>query len=207
MSEMLLLEEQQINLRTTFVLKGMLSRGFTSVRDTGGASKFIADALAEGLLEGPRLFQCGKAISQTGGHGDLFAPGVTGGDGMGCCKGTSRGYGRTADGVPAVLKATREELKQGADFIKIMLGGGVSSETDPIHMVQYTDEEVQAIVKTAAAMGKMVSCLEPFRPYVLTAVYRSRIHHPIYRTRNQERGQGYRTRKLDGRGNSEEVSD
>ena len=110
----------------------MLSRGFTTVRDTGGATKDTANAIAEGLLEGPRLFQCGYAISQTGGHGD-FGPAEPGGSGaVGCCSGNAQSLGRVADGVPAVLKATREELKQGADFIKIMLGGGVASETDAI---------------------------------------------------------------------------
>lgn len=157
MGDMIRLHDQVVTLRTTYVLRGMLRRGFTSVRDTGGATKFIANAVAEGLVEGPRLFQCGKAISQTGGHGDLL-PGQSGGDGSGCCGGNHAAYGRTADGVPACLKAVREELKQGADFIKIMLGGGVSSETDAIDTIQYTSDEVKAITTTAWQMGKkMVS--------------------------------------------------
>lgn len=110
----------------------MLLRGFTTVRDTGGASKPLAQAIEEGLIEGPRLFQCGKALSQTGtsilntwmglvyklstgGHGD-FTPGISGGDtSTGCCGGHSKSLGRVVDGVPQVLKATREELKAGAD--------------------------------------------------------------------------------------------
>ena len=144
---------QLVTLRATFVLRSMLSRGFTTVRDTGGASKHLANAIAEGLIAGPRLFQCGKAISQTGGHGD-FGAGESGGDGVGCCSGHVQSMGRTADGVPAVLKATREELKQGADFIKIMVGGGVVSETDAIETVQYTPEEVRACTDAAWRMGK-----------------------------------------------------
>lgn len=129
------------------------------MRDTGGASKHIANAISEGLVLGPRLFQCGKAISQTGGHGD-FGPGESGGDGVGCCSGHVQSLGRTADGVPACLKATREELKQGADFIKIMVGGGVVSETDAIETVQYSADEISAITSTAWQMGKkMVSSL------------------------------------------------
>lgn len=157
MGDMIRLHEQVVTLRSTYILKGILSRGFTTVRDTGGATKFIANAVSEGLIDGPRLYQCGKAISQTGGHGDLL-PGQSGGDGKGCCGGNHAAYGRTADGVPGVLKAVREELKQGADFIKIMLGGGVSSETDAIDTVQYSPEEVRAITGAAWQMGKkMVS--------------------------------------------------
>ncbi|KAI9632760.1 uncharacterized protein MKK02DRAFT_41070 [Dioszegia hungarica] len=153
MGDMVRLNPQVVTLRSTYILKGMLQRGFTTVRDTGGATKFIANAISEGLIEGPRLFQCGKALSQTGGHGDLL-PGQSGGDGTGCCGGNHAAYGRTADGVPACLKAVREELKQGADFIKIMLGGGVSSETDAIDTIQYSPDEVRAITSSAWQMGK-----------------------------------------------------
>ncbi|KAJ7639771.1 hypothetical protein DFH06DRAFT_1099233 [Mycena polygramma] len=152
MGEFAQLLEQDINLRTAYVLKEMLLRGFTTVRDTGGASKQIALAIEEGLIQGPRLIQCGKALSQTGGHGDSL-PGISGGSATGCCGGHSSGLSRVADGVPEVLKATREELKAGADFIKIMVGGGVASETDAIETVQYTAEEIRAITTTCKQMG------------------------------------------------------
>lgn len=139
-------------LRSTFVLKGMLDRGFTSVRDTGGASKNLANAIAEGLIPGPRLFQCGKALSQTGGHGDFSPAGNS--SNPGCCGGHSKSLARVADGVPACLKAAREELKQGADFLKLMCGGGVASETDAIETIQYSAEEIKAITSTAWQMGK-----------------------------------------------------
>lgn len=100
----------------------MLQRGFTTVRDCGGATKHLAVAISEGLIEGPRLFQVGKALSQTGGHGD-FVPGSSGGDDL-CCSGHSVSLGRTCDGVPQCLKAVREEIKAGADQIKVMCGGG-----------------------------------------------------------------------------------
>ncbi|KAM5542990.1 hypothetical protein V8D89_003374 [Ganoderma adspersum] len=149
MSELVQTPEQLIHLRTTYVLREMLLRGFTTVRDTGGASKALASAIAEGLISGPRLIQCGKALSQTGGHADF---GPSGGS-SGCCAGHSQSLGRTADGVPQVLKATREELKGGADFIKIMCGGGVASPTDAIETVQFTAEELQAITTTCKQMG------------------------------------------------------
>ncbi|GAA5847824.1 hypothetical protein JCM9279_006650 [Rhodotorula babjevae] len=144
--------EEQVHYATTYVLKEMLMRGFTTVRDTGGASQPLAKAIEEGLLVGPRLFQCGKAISQTGGHGD-FMPGKSGGE-PGCCGGHSASLGRTADGVPQVLKAVREELKAGADFIKVMVGGGVASATDAIETVQYSSEEIRAITDTCRQMGR-----------------------------------------------------
>ncbi|KAK4698628.1 hypothetical protein P7C70_g7645, partial [Phenoliferia sp. Uapishka_3] len=153
MADLVRTSEELIHYRTIFVLKEMILRGFTTVRDTGGASKPLALSIEEGLVEGPRLFQCGKALSQTGGHGD-FQPGVSGGSGTGCCGGHSASLGRTADGVPQVLKATREELKAGADFIKIMVGGGVASETDAIETVQYSPEELQAITSTCRRMGR-----------------------------------------------------
>ncbi|KAJ7130348.1 hypothetical protein C8R44DRAFT_775394 [Mycena epipterygia] len=152
MSEFTQIPEQDINLRTAYVLKEMLLRGFTTVRDTGGASKRIAMAIEEGLIQGPRLIQCGKALSQTGGHGD-FGPAVSGSLSAGCCGGHTSSIGLVADGVPEVLKATRHELKAGADFIKIMVGGGVASETDAIETVQYTAEEIQAITTTCKQMG------------------------------------------------------
>lgn len=190
MADMVRLPDQIVTLRSTYVLKQMLHRGFTTVRDTGGASKFLANALEEQLIEGPRLFQCGKALSQTGGHADFVTPGVSGGDGSSCCGGHAISLGRTADGVPAVLKAVREELKQGADFIKIMLGGGVSSESDAIETVQYSSEEVRAITSSAWQMGKKMVSLVLYSTSFpsatsshallsseeLTPVYRSRIH-------------------------------
>ncbi|KAI0767080.1 hypothetical protein C8Q74DRAFT_1426044 [Fomes fomentarius] len=150
MAELVQSSDEVIHLRSTYVLREMLLRGFTTVRDTGGASSALANAIAEGLISGPRLFQCGKALSQTGGHAD-FSP--ADGNSSGCCGGHSQSLGRTCDGVPQVLKATREELKGGADFIKIMCGGGVASPTDAIETVQFTVEEIQAVTKTCRQMG------------------------------------------------------
>lgn len=89
MSELVNIPDELTHLRSTYVLSGMIRRGFTTVRDTGGATKSLATAIDEGLIEGPRLIQCGKALSQTGGHGD-FSPGVSGGSGVGCCGGHSQ---------------------------------------------------------------------------------------------------------------------
>ncbi len=192
----------------------MLSRGFTTVRDTGGATKFLASAIEENLLTGPRLFQCGKALSQTGGHGD-FSPGTSGGDGVGCCGGHVQSLGRTADGVPMILKATREELKQGADFIKVMLGGGVASETDGIETVQYSSEEIRAITSTAWQMGKkMVSyrtAPERLLHHIADRLRVSRVGHGtrIYRRSDRtcglKRGERDRAWEFTGSADSEDV--
>lgn len=132
--------------RTTYTARTMLLRGFTSARDTGGADSGLRDAIAEGLIPGPRLFIAGKALSQTGGHGDARPTYQE--DAM-CCGGHAASLGRTCDGVPACLSAARDELRQGADFIKIMVGGGVASPSDQLDMLQFTAEEIRAITTTA----------------------------------------------------------
>ncbi|KAI8802196.1 amidohydrolase [Cladochytrium replicatum] len=136
-------------LRSTWTLKKQLSLGFTTVRDVGGASKQEATAIAEWLTPGPRLFQGGPVLSQTGGHGDLKrnAP-ITATQ--------SDPYGDTGfviDGADAALKAARYIMKNGADHIKVCTSGGVVSETDKLDSIQFTVEELKAITQTVQAMG------------------------------------------------------
>lgn len=141
-------------LRSTYVLKGMLSHGYTTVRDVGGASKAHADAVAEGLIPGPRLFQGGPVVSQTGGHGDARGQDVPA-SAMGCCGGGS-GTGSLSvlvDGVDQCLKTTRELMRQGADHIKICTSGGVGSLADRLEAVQFTVDELKAITTTVRQMG------------------------------------------------------
>lgn len=103
-------------LRQPYLAREMLKRGFTSVRDCGGAGVALKEALEEGLFVGPRLFISGHGISQTGGHGDLRG---SKDEEYACCGANTRGLGRVADGVEQCLFAAREELRQGADFIKM----------------------------------------------------------------------------------------
>lgn len=133
----------------------MLRRGFTTVRDTGGADYALRQAIEEGLVQGPRVFIAGKALSQTGGHGDLRQ--AYQGASFKCCDSGTPGFARVCDGVPACLEAARDELRQGADFLKIMVGGGVASPSDPLDMLQFIAEEIQAITTTARQMGKIVT--------------------------------------------------
>lgn len=128
------------------ILEAMLRRGFTTVRDAGGADWGLAEAVRRGLIQGPRMFISGKVLSQTGGHGD-FRPRT---DAPMCaCAIHSNNFSHVADGVAAVRKAAREELRRGANQIKIMAAGGVASPSDPIDNVQYSAEEMRAIVEEA----------------------------------------------------------
>jgi imidazolonepropionase-like amidohydrolase len=136
-----------------------LDRGFTTVRDVGGADIGIAMAIQEGLLDRvPRLFYGGRVISQTGGHGD-FRPGDHSLDDRhicGCAFHCDQ-FAVIADGADAVRKAVREELRRGASHIKIMASGGVASPTDPLDRCQYSDGEILAAVDEANRAGSYVA--------------------------------------------------
>ena len=128
------------------VLKGMLFRGFTTVRDAGGADWGMAAAIEQGYVVGPRLLFCGKALSQTGGHGDMRGPGQNF-DQCLCCP----GLGRICDGVTEVRRAVRDEVRKGATHIKLMASGGIASPTDRITSTQFSVEELKAAVEEAHA--------------------------------------------------------
>ena len=132
-------------------LEGMLQRGFTTVRDAGGADSGHRSAVEKGLFPGPRLFVSGKILSQTGGHGDQRAIAD-----FCSCESVSGGMSIIADGVDAVRKAVRENVRQGVDQIKIMGGGGVASPGDKLIHPQYSLEEIAAIVDEAERCGRYV---------------------------------------------------
>jgi len=129
------------------ILEGALRRGFTTVRDAGGADSGLALAIERGLIKGPRLLYAGKAFSQTGGHGDLRGAY----DAPLCACSYCGALTRVVDGVDPLRRAVREELRRGASHIKLMLSGGVLSEADPIWSAQYCDEEILAAVGETAA--------------------------------------------------------
>ncbi|CAH0045896.1 unnamed protein product [Clonostachys solani] len=147
-------ETSTLAFRSAYLCSEMLLRGFTTVRDTGGADAGLRDCIEEGLVKGPRVFIAGKALSQTGGHGDFRVRHVS--TQHQCC-GDIPGLSRICDGVPQCLEAVRDEIRCGADFIKIMCGGGVATLTDPLSMIQFTPEEIRAITTTAAYSGKYVT--------------------------------------------------
>jgi imidazolonepropionase-like amidohydrolase len=134
------------------IMRDMLQRGFTTVRDAGGADFGLARAVDEGFFAGPRLIFGGRALSQTGGHGDARGRGRTA---------LEPGYSYTAlsticDGVPAVRQAVREEIKRGAAHIKLMLSGGVASPTDRVDSTQFSVDEIRAAVEEADAANLYV---------------------------------------------------
>ena len=135
------------------LMREMLARGFTSVRDNAGADYGLAQAQADGLLPGPRVFFCGRALSQTGGHGDSRRRGQYAIDAHPGCPVMTR----VVDGVDAIRRAAREELRNGAHHIKIMVSGGVASPTDEVDATQYSLDEIRAVVEEAEAAGKYVS--------------------------------------------------
>ena len=147
------------------MLRDMLDRGFTSVRDTGGADYGLWMAIDKGLIEAPRLFYCEKALSQTGGHidarhhheyhahDDHLAL-------CGCC--FVNPLGIVVDGVDSVRRVVREQLRRGASFIKFCGSGGVSSVSDPLDGIQFSNDEVRAIVEEVE--NHLVYCTAHIHP-------------------------------------------
>jgi len=136
-----------VTMQAGRVLEGMLRRGFTTVRDAGGADGGLAEAIEGGLVAGPRLFPSGRALSQTGGHGDA-RPRTRSVTSCACCE-YGAGLSRIADGVDECRRAARDELRKGATQLKIMASGGVASPYDPIWNLQYSNDEMRAIVEEA----------------------------------------------------------
>ena len=153
LGQMKKLPEEVRAFRSPHICGKMLERGFTTVRDCGGSSVMLKNAIKEGAVKGPRLFIAGHQLSQTGGHGDLRDEN----DSSLCCAGDVFGPGRICDGVPDCMRIARDELRKGADFIKILGSGGISSSTDALTMVQFSPEEIQAMVAVAKQSGTYVT--------------------------------------------------
>lgn len=147
--------------RAMALMGAMLDRGFTTVRDTGGADWGLKTAVEQGLFPGPRLFIAGRALGPTGGHSDGRRRTDTSPSG-GTADALSFAMG-IADGVDGVRKAVREEMRQGCDHIKLMMSGGVSSPYDPLDSLQFTPVEVAAAVEEAHAFGRYV-CAHAYTP-------------------------------------------
>lgn len=127
-------------------LEAALRRGFTTVRDAGGADVGLVRSTNEGLVDGPRLLVAGKALSQTGGHGDMRPAEAV----SMCGCGYSGALSEVVDGADHMRAVVRDLLRQGVHHIKLFVSGGVLSPTDPIWMDQFTDEEIRAAVSEAA---------------------------------------------------------
>ncbi len=149
------LPDSLVTARSFVIMREMLMRGFTTVRDVGGADFGLKQATEEGHFPTPRLVISGKALSQTGGHADFrgryddAATPLT--------RHRLGALGRICDGLDQVRRAAREEMKGGADFIKIMANGGCASPTDPIHFLGFSVSELEAVVEEARMAGTYVS--------------------------------------------------
>ncbi|MEI7872992.1 MAG: amidohydrolase family protein [Alphaproteobacteria bacterium] len=144
-----------LTARAADLMKGMINRGFTTVRDTGGADWGIKTAVESGLIPGPRLFISGRAIGPTGGHSDSRRRTDQGMPSCGCCNAMVYSMA-IADGADGVRKAVREQMRQGADQVKIMCSGGVASPYDPLDSLQFSEAEIAAATDEAKNFGRYV---------------------------------------------------
>jgi len=151
--------------RAADLMRRMLDRGFTTVRDTGGADWGLKEATDKWLLPGPRLFIAGRAIGPTGGHSDSRRR-TDFGVRCQCCNALTFSMG-VADGISEVRRAVREEMRQGCDQVKIMMSGGVASPYDPLDSLQFSMDEVAAAVEEAHAFGRYV-CAHAYTPQAIT---------------------------------------
>ena len=140
--------------RAKVMMDRLINMGYTTVRDIGGNSLSISKLVLEGKLDGPRIYSSGPVISQTGGHGDWGPSNEGPGEGNYQTKVQNT---HVVDGIPEVLKATRWNFRNGANFIKVMAGGGVASTFDPLNMTQMNLDELKAIVEVAEAYESYVA--------------------------------------------------
>ena len=145
-----------VGARSVAAARFFLDHGFTTVRDAGGTHPDLARAYNAGELYGPRVFPSGAIVSQTAGHGDWRMPHERNPAHTGGSPYMSSDNSVLADGTDATLVAVRENLKNGATQIKIMGGGGVMSDYDPIHTLQPSPAEIRAAVQAAGDWGTYV---------------------------------------------------
>ncbi len=135
-----------------------LMRGFTTVRDLGGPSFALKQAIDDGLSPGPRIYPCGAMITTTGGHGDLRPISDLPRSPGGALSATERtGASNIADSADEVRLRVREQLLQGASQIKLVGGGGVSSPRTTLDMLTFSEPEMRAGVDAAADRNTYVA--------------------------------------------------
>lgn len=150
-----------------------VERGFTTVRDLGGEVSGLMSAIRHGHTVGPRIVRAGRMLSQTGGHGDTAGGQL---DVPACaCSFRSDNFSIVADGPDAVRKAARHLLRDGSDFLKIHVSGGVASPTDPIDSIQYTPEEIIAVVTEATHRGTYVAA-HAYSPEAIAMAVTNGVH-------------------------------
>jgi imidazolonepropionase-like amidohydrolase len=136
----------------------MLLKGITTIRDIAGDPLDVAKAIDMGLLPGPRVYSSGGAISQIGGHGDWAGRNVPPellNSHMDMTQRTQNSW--SVSGPDEVTQAVRHNLRRGAAFIKVMGGGGVASEFDPLEIMGLAADEIARAVEIAADNGTYVA--------------------------------------------------
>ena len=157
-SKLLSAEMGYIFLAASAEAERTLMRGFTTVRDLGGPSFALKQAIDDGLARGPRIYPCGAMITTTGGHGDLRPlsdlPRRPGGP---LSYLEQKGAANIADSADEVRLRVREQLMQGASQIKLVGGGGVSSPRTTLDMLTFSEPEMRAGVEAAADRNTYVA--------------------------------------------------
>ncbi len=146
--------EVEFGIAMATLSRQTLERGVTTVRDLGGDVEGLRRSIAAGRASGPHIVRAGRMLSQTGGHGD-----TQGDRPMPDCACSLRhdAFGIVCDGPDAVRSAARHNLRDGSDFLKIHVSGGVATPRDPLESIQYTPEEVRAAVVEARHRGTYVA--------------------------------------------------
>ena len=135
-----------------------LMRGFTTVRDMGGPSFGLKQAIDEGLVTGPRIYPSGAVITVTSGHGDFRQPfEVPRVIGAPRSRMEQIGGSMVADSPDEVRVRVREQLMLGASQIKLMAGGGGASPHSPLDVTTFTESELRAAVEAAENWGTYVA--------------------------------------------------
>lgn len=152
------LDPGYLNLLAGAEATDTLMRGFTTVRDLGGPSFGLKQAIDEGVIDGPRIYPSGAIITVTSGHGDFRTPAdlprTAGGP---VSRQEELGASMVADSPDEVRMRTREQLFQGASQIKLTAGGGVSSPHSPLDVTTFTEPELRAATEAAGNWGTYVA--------------------------------------------------
>jgi len=147
-------------VRTFAHARKTLLAGFTTIRDAGDkgyATVAVRDAIAEGVVEGPRLVTSGQIITCTGGHADWTPPWLQRTDDV----------TNVADGVEGIRQAVRRQVKMGTDWVKVMNSGGAP---DPWNEQEFTDDELAVLVGEAQRWGRPVMAHAMYAAGALSAV-------------------------------------
>jgi imidazolonepropionase-like amidohydrolase len=145
-----------VHLAASAEAERTLLRGFTTIRDVGGPSFALKQAIDSGLISGPRIYPCGAMITTTGGHGDFRPLSDLPRTSSQVSQSERDGGSAIADTEDDVRLRVREQFIQGATQIKLVGCGGVSTPRSPLDMLTFTEKQLRAAVETSADWGTYV---------------------------------------------------